>query len=54
MFRGPSQTNDLNLSPVSVAFAAKAAMPHPYAMPSPQQAFDIRAVLRRLVLDRQR
>jgi len=39
VFRGPSQTNDLALSPVSVAFAARMGI-HPYVMPTVQQLFD--------------
>ena len=39
VFRGPEQTNDLSLSPVSVAFAHSKGI-HPYAMPSLQQLFD--------------
>lgn len=40
LFRGPTQQNDLNLSPVSVAFASQISLPSPYVMPSLQQVFD--------------
>jgi glycerophosphoryl diester phosphodiesterase len=40
LFRGPSQQNDPSLSPVTVAFAAQAGLPHIYSMPSLQQVFD--------------
>ena len=36
----PAQTNDLALSPVSVAFANERGLMHPYIMPSLQQVFD--------------
>jgi glycerophosphoryl diester phosphodiesterase len=36
----PDQTNDLSLSPVSVAFAESKHIPHPYALPTLQQVFD--------------
>ena len=40
LFRGPTQTNDLALSPVTVAFgAARAGLANPYAMPTVQQLF---------------
>jgi len=40
-FRGPTQLNELALSPVAVAFAAsRRDLPHPYAMPSLDQLFD--------------
>ncbi len=38
--RGDPQTNDLDLSPVSVAFTAATDLPHPYAMPTVAQLFD--------------
>ena len=40
VFRGPEQTNDVSLSPVTVAFAAQQGLLHPYVMPSTQQLFD--------------
>jgi glycerophosphoryl diester phosphodiesterase len=40
VFRGPTQLNDATLSPVAVAFAAAAGLPHLYAMPTVQQLFD--------------
>ena len=40
LFRGPPQSNDLNLSPVAVAFAAHHGLAHVYAMPTLQQLFD--------------
>jgi glycerophosphoryl diester phosphodiesterase len=40
VFRGPTQKNDLTLSPVSVAFAAKLKLLHPYLLPTTQQLFD--------------
>jgi glycerophosphoryl diester phosphodiesterase len=40
LFRGPTQRNDPALSPVTVAFAAAAGLPHLYAMPTVQQLFD--------------
>lgn len=40
VFRGPDQTNDLSLSPVSVQFAASKGSIHPYAMPTVQNLFD--------------
>jgi glycerophosphoryl diester phosphodiesterase len=40
VFRGPTQKNDLMLSPVSVAFAEKRKLIHPYVMPTTQQLFD--------------
>ncbi|UZO79650.1 esterase-like activity of phytase family protein [Aquimarina sp. ERC-38] len=36
----PLQSNDLDLSPVSVAFTERFGLPHPYVMPSLQQLFD--------------
>lgn len=36
----PAQTNDLSLSPVSVAFAQEQGLIDPYVMPSLQQLFD--------------
>ncbi len=39
-FRGPEQSNNLNLSPVSVAFAQSRRLKHPYVMPTLQQVFD--------------
>ncbi len=36
----PAQTNDLSLSPVSVAFASQNEFLNPYIMPSLQQVFD--------------
>jgi glycerophosphoryl diester phosphodiesterase len=39
LFRGPDQTNDLALSPVSVAFAAEQGI-DPYVMPTLDQVFD--------------
>jgi len=40
LFRGPQQRNDPSLSPVSVAFASSAGLPHIYAVPTAQQLFD--------------
>jgi glycerophosphoryl diester phosphodiesterase len=40
VFRGPEQLNNLNLSPVSVAFAASKGLLSPYVMPSAQNLFD--------------
>ncbi len=40
LIRGPEQTNDLDLSPVSVAFAAETGLADPYVMPTPDQLFD--------------
>ena len=40
VFRGASQTNDLSLSPVAVAFAKKQGLPNPYVMHTTQQFFD--------------
>jgi glycerophosphoryl diester phosphodiesterase len=40
LFRGPAQTNDPALSPVSVAFAASKGLRHVYVMPTLQQLFD--------------
>jgi glycerophosphoryl diester phosphodiesterase len=40
VFRGPTQQNDLTLSPVSVAFAEKLKLAHPYVLPTTQQLFD--------------
>lgn len=40
VFRGPTQQNDLALSPVSVAFSATQGLPHAYVMPTWQQIFD--------------
>jgi glycerophosphoryl diester phosphodiesterase len=40
LFRGPQQKNDPGLSPVSLAFAARAGLPHLYAIPTGQQLFD--------------
>ena len=40
VFRGPTQKNDLTLSPVSVAFAEKLKFIHPYVLPTTQQLFD--------------
>ena len=39
LFRGPEQVNDLALSPVSVAYAAKVGI-DPYVMPTLPQVFD--------------
>lgn len=40
LLRGPGQVNDPALSPVSLAFARQARLPHPYAMPTVQQLYD--------------
>jgi len=40
VFRGPEQSNNLNLSPVSVAFTQSRGLMHPYVMPTLQQVFD--------------
>ena len=40
VFRGPQQTNNLALSPVSVAFAASIGLPSAYVMPTAQNLFD--------------
>jgi len=40
LFRGPTQMNDLALSPAAVAFAANQGLPSPYVVPSTQQLFD--------------
>ncbi len=40
LVRGESQTNDHELSPVAVAFAAAAGLSHPYVMPTVAQLFD--------------
>lgn len=37
--RGPTQTNDRSLSPVSVAFAARVGLPDPYTAPTLEQLF---------------
>lgn len=47
VFRGPEQRNDLALSPVTVAFAGHARLPHPYAMPTVQQLYDFVAFYQR-------
>jgi len=39
VFRGPQQTNDPALSPVSVAFASSRGLISPYVMPTLQQVF---------------
>jgi glycerophosphoryl diester phosphodiesterase len=39
VFRGPQQRNDLDLSPVAVAYAERVGM-HPYALPSLEQVFE--------------
>ncbi|MCI0665139.1 MAG: esterase-like activity of phytase family protein [Acidobacteria bacterium] len=40
IFRGPEQSNDRSLSPVSTAFAQSRGMKNPYVMPTLQQVFD--------------
>jgi glycerophosphoryl diester phosphodiesterase len=40
VFRGPEQVNNLNLSPVSVAFAGSSGLASPYVMPTAQNLFD--------------
>jgi glycerophosphoryl diester phosphodiesterase len=40
LIRGPEQTNNLSLSPVSVAFARSRRLMNPYAIPTLQQVFD--------------
>jgi len=40
LFRGPTQLNDLSLSPVAVAFAQQKGLPTPYVMFTTQQFFD--------------
>jgi hypothetical protein len=40
LFRGPQQTNDSALSPVSVAFATSRGLINPYVMPTLQQVFN--------------
>lgn len=40
VFRGPQQSNDLALSPVSVQFAATKNLMSPYVMPTAQNLFD--------------
>ncbi|MFC4161621.1 glycerophosphodiester phosphodiesterase family protein [Chitinimonas lacunae] len=41
LFRGPSQRNELSLSPVSVRLAASRGYLSPYVMPTLQDAFDL-------------
>ncbi|WP_283204895.1 esterase-like activity of phytase family protein [Chitinivorax sp. B] len=41
LFRGPDQKNDLALSPVSTALAAKKGYISPYVMPTTQDLFDL-------------
>jgi glycerophosphoryl diester phosphodiesterase len=40
VFRGPSQSNDLSLSPAAVAFAKQQGLPSPYVMHTTRQFFD--------------
>lgn len=40
LFRGPTQTNDLALSPVSVAFAQAKSLKSAYVLPTLQQVFE--------------
>jgi glycerophosphoryl diester phosphodiesterase len=40
LFRGPQQTNDPALSPVSVAFSTSRGLMNPYVMPTLQQVFN--------------
>jgi glycerophosphoryl diester phosphodiesterase len=40
LYRGPEQSNDLNLSPVAVAFAQTHRLMAPYVIPTLQQVFD--------------